>query len=132
MKSDHEFGLSLLHELDEPPERLLRPPTSAKDLISQVSNFQAILGARMNSCISAYSLDIPVVGLIWNDKLTRFSELTHQRHMYFDESELNAEVMCSKLLDTRSSKYDGDLRQDLKGRTQFEIKQFLGSLEANT
>ena len=79
----------------------------------------------MHACISAYALDVPVVGLIWNEKLSRFTELTHQRHMFFDESELNAREAAKKLLNTTDASYDEGVRQDLKNRTRVEIMNFL-------
>ncbi len=130
MSIDHDFGQALLIELGKPPEKMLPPPRSAQELISVVSSFKAILGARMHASISAYALDIPVVGLIWNEKLTRFAELTQQRQMFFNEGELNAEVMCTRLLDTASSEIDDDIRQDLKRRTQDSIDTFIKSLRA--
>jgi polysaccharide pyruvyl transferase WcaK-like protein len=128
MISDQEFGVALLKESGRSSERLSPPPSTARELVTLISSFRAILGARMHACISAYSLDIPIVGLIWNEKLTRFAEIIRQRHMFFDENELNAEEVCKKLLDTTVSDYDDEVRQDLKKRTQLEIINYLTSL----
>ncbi len=127
MKSDQEFGLSLLREMDKSPELMLPPPRTSRDMISLISGFRTILGARMHACISAYSLDIPVVGLIWNEKLTRFSELTHQRNMFFNESEMNVDEMCMRLLNAPGTGYDDDRRKELKNLTKTEIETFLQS-----
>ena len=125
MDIDHEFGLTLLRDAGHSQDKILPPPQTARDLISMISGFKAILGARMHACISAYALDVPVVGLIWNEKLSRFTELTHQRHMFFDESELNAREAAKKLLNTTDASYDEGVRQDLKNRTRVEIMNFL-------
>jgi len=127
MQSDHEFGLSLLQEMGKSEDLILPQPRTAKEMISLISNFQTILGARMHACISAYALDIPVVGLIWNEKLTRFAESTHQRHMFFQEDELNVGAMCMRLLNSSNFAYDDDVRQELKTQTQIEIGRFLQS-----
>lgn len=127
MKSDQEFGLSLLREMGKSSELLLPPPRTSRELISLIAGFRTILGARMHACISAYSLDIPVVGLIWNGKLTRFSELTHQRDMYFNESELNVADICARLINSSEYSYNVDRRHELKNLTQAEIEKFLKS-----
>lgn len=132
MTSDHDFGVALLQEMNLSPSRMLPPPRTAHEMITVVSQFGVILGARMHACISAYSLDIPVVGLIWNEKLTRFSEITRQRHMFFAENELNTEKMCMKLLDVTNCEYDDGLRRELKKKTQTEIEDFLRSLKTST
>lgn len=132
MKSDHEFGLSLLKDLGKSPDKILPPPQTAKEMISLIAGFRIILGARMHACISAYALDIPVVGLIWNGKLTRFAELTHQRYMFFEEAELNVEKMLARLLQSTKSHYDVDVRQDLKDRTEREIALFVRDNSATT
>ena len=82
----------------------------------------------MHACITAYSLDIPVVGLIWNDKLTRFAELTNQRHMFFNETEINVENIYARLVSTDKFQFDQKLKADLKKRTQIEIDAFLETL----
>lgn len=49
-------------------------PNNAKELVSIISSFKAVVAARLHACIISYSLNVPVVGLVWNDKLTMFGE----------------------------------------------------------
>lgn len=130
MRSDHDFGLRVLAAMGKPANLLLPPPQSAAEMVSIISGFKAIFGARMHACITAYALDIPVVGLIWNEKLLRLSELTGQRAMFFDEHEMRAEVIVAKLIAAEHAQYDRDIRNDLKEKTQSEIDRFLQSLAA--
>lgn len=128
MKSDHEFGLSILKEMGKSSKLIMSAPQSAEKMVALISNFDVIFGARMHACITAYSLDIPVVGLIWNEKLARFSQLTHQRSMFFTENEIDIDDICLKLLDLENFQYDVSVRDDLKRKTKVEIDNFLNSL----
>lgn len=131
MKSDHDFGLRVLAVMGKPANLLLPPPQSAAHMVSRISGFKTIFGARMHACITAYALDIPVVGLIWNEKLSRLSELTGQRAMFFDEHEMNVEAIVVKLIEAEHAQYDRDMRNELKEKTQSEIDRFLQSLAVN-
>jgi polysaccharide pyruvyl transferase WcaK-like protein len=128
MAADHDFGVRLLAAMGKPANLLLTPPQSATDMVTLISGFKAIFGARMHACITAYALDIPVVGLIWNEKLSRLSELTGQRAMFFDEHEMNVDAIVTKLIAAEHPQYDRDTRNELKEKTQSEIDGFLQSL----
>lgn len=45
-------------------------PSSPQSLVEIISSFDAIIATRLHSCIVAYSLNIPAIGLVWNDKLS--------------------------------------------------------------
>ncbi len=47
-------------------------PQSTREFVETVNSFDAIAAIRMHSAIVSYSLDIPSVGLIWNDKIPLF------------------------------------------------------------
>ncbi|WP_181258082.1 polysaccharide pyruvyl transferase family protein [Vibrio splendidus] len=126
MEADQVFGKQILSELGMPiKDNLLSEPNSPKELVEMVSKFDVIFGARMHACISAYALDIPVVGLIWNEKTSRFAELTKQRDMYFTEDEIDLDIMVSKLLNSSSLNYDKNARASLKESTYRELNRFI-------
>lgn len=47
-------------------------PSNAVNLINIISGFRAVIASRLHACIISYSLNIPVVGLVWNDKVKEF------------------------------------------------------------
>lgn len=49
-------------------------PQTAKQLLEIIAGFNAVIAARLHACIISYSLNIPAVGLVWNDKLLLFGE----------------------------------------------------------
>ncbi|USE00337.1 polysaccharide pyruvyl transferase family protein [Vibrio sp. SCSIO 43133] len=126
MKADQVFGRQILTELGMPiKDNLLPVPKSPRELVEMVSNFDIIFGARMHACISAYALDIPVVGLIWNEKTTRLAELTKQREMYFKENEIDIDLMVSKLINSKDFAYNVEARNALKCSTKRELQNFI-------
>lgn len=126
MKADQVFGRQILTELGmSVKDNLLPVPKSPRGLVEMVSNFDVIFGARMHACISAYALDVPVVGLIWNEKTTRLAELTKQREMYFTEDEIDLDVMVSKLINSTTFTYDVEARNMLRDSTQRELRNFI-------
>ena len=56
-------------------DHLLKPAESAEELVEQISQFKAIAAHRLHALIIATSLYIPVVPLVWSDKLVKFSEM---------------------------------------------------------
>ncbi|WP_198593569.1 polysaccharide pyruvyl transferase family protein, partial [Vibrio breoganii] len=129
MEADQVFGKEILNELGMSIEsNLLSEPNSPRELVEMVSKFDIIFGARMHACISAYALDIPVVGLIWNEKTSRFAELTKQRDMYFSESEIDLDLMVTKLTTSQDFSYDKSARNSLKETTKSELKEFISQI----
>ncbi|MBR5246895.1 MAG: polysaccharide pyruvyl transferase family protein [Clostridia bacterium] len=56
-------------------DHLLIPAESAEELVEQISQFKAIAAHRLHALIIATSLNIPVVPIVWSDKLVKFSEM---------------------------------------------------------
>lgn len=88
IKSDYEFGKELLRNLNLDESKLIRCPHNAEEFIKDVSNFNVILGARLHACITSVSLGIPVVGLLWDDKLRYFSETMGIADFFVDETNI--------------------------------------------
>lgn len=130
MKVDQDFGSSILRAMGKSQNKILIRPQSARDLVEIISGFDVIFGARMHACITAYSLDIPVVGLIWNQKLTRYAELTGQRSMFYAENEINVGDISSRLQNATAFNHDPSLRSVQKNKTKIELDDFLGTLHS--
>lgn len=88
MKEDYQLGLQLVRELNLPESKLIKRPTSAKELVELVSDFDIVFGARLHSCITSFALDIPVSGLLWDNKLDFFSESMGIREFFNDFDDL--------------------------------------------
>lgn len=73
LKSDFDFALEVLDAMGKKQEKeryLVPRPTESRELVETIASFRGVVACRMHANIIAYSLGIPSVGLVWNDKLT--------------------------------------------------------------
>jgi len=129
MKSDQAFGLELLKEMNLPSASYLMPaPETSEDLIGMIANFSCILGTRLHACITAYSIDVPVVGLIWNEKIRIFSDIIGKKENFFEENELNVDDVLDRMEQSIHESYDVSIRNNLKNLTKNYLEIFLKQL----
>jgi polysaccharide pyruvyl transferase WcaK-like protein len=73
---DYQLMLDILNTFGisekEKKERLTKRSTTPEELIELISSFKSIISFRLHSHIIAYSLDIPAVALVWDEKLRFF------------------------------------------------------------
>lgn len=70
--ADYEFQVKLLKYIDRESEiqkRIVRRPAYAKELANTIANYKGIIACRLHANIIAYSLGVPSIGLVWNEKL---------------------------------------------------------------
>lgn len=127
MLEDYKVGEKLINELGLPKEKLCPRPKNAEDLISLLSEFKIILGARLHSCITSYALGIPVVGLIWDNKLRAFAKKINHYEFFIEPENLNAEYVVDRLESVISKEYDPELFEKLKNSTYESIEEFIES-----
>ena len=131
MKADQVFGRKLLRSLGYSiPDKLLPVPSTALDMLRMISSFRGVFGARLHACITSYALDIPVVGLIWSEKLQIFSELIGKRENFFPENEMNVD----KILDALEKQfetpapYNKEVREKLRKLTKEYLQVFISEI----
>lgn len=124
LPSDYVFGEKLLRRLKRSDVEIISCKR-AENLIQLTLQYQAILGARLHSCICAYALDIPMIGFIWDEKMLNFSVCTGLQNFFLSEKDLTSESLYQCMLDAMQYKYNNDLRNDLKNKTQKSIADFL-------
>ncbi|CAN7211651.1 polysaccharide pyruvyl transferase family protein [Microbacterium sp. LjRoot45] len=128
MKVDQDFGQSLVADMNLRPEQLLHRPTTSAEFVNVVGDFDIILSARMHAGITAYALDVPVVGLIWGEKLQFLTEITGLRDRYFTEQELDPARIARLLVDNDLPDPDYARRDELRERTRRQLVRFLDDL----
>lgn len=128
MSEDYEVGIKLLKELNLPKSKLLQRPTSPLDLINILQSFKCVMGARLHSCITSYALGIPVVGLVWDNKLRAFAKKIEWERYFIEKDNLNAKYIVDKLEEVKHMQYNENLFQKLKLSTNRLIIDFLDSL----
>ncbi|MDH5161285.1 polysaccharide pyruvyl transferase family protein [Heyndrickxia oleronia] len=126
--SDYQFGVQLLESLKVDKGKYMPRPKSTHEFIEMISNFDAIIGARLHACITAYSLDIPSIGLVWNEKLELFGELIGKKENFINVNQFDAKHIVETLQKNRNDYYDIKQRNVLKGLTEEYIERFITML----
>lgn len=77
LKSDYDFAVEVLEYMGEASragQLLVQRPVESRELVEAIASFAGVVACRMHANIIAYSLGIPSVGLVWNDKMTFWGE----------------------------------------------------------
>lgn len=76
VEKDYELAQYILNSLgysEEEKKKLLIPrPKRPKEFVEIISSFKSIISFRLHSHIVAYSLDIPGVSIVWDEKIRFF------------------------------------------------------------
>ena len=126
MEADHEFGLKLLAKLKRDPKIHMKHPTSKKSLVNTISGFEGVIASRMHANIIAASLDIPTIGLVWNEKLNYFGKLLNSVDNFINYPHLiDGKLIVDKLENALVSGYDLGSVGDVRARTLETFKQIV-------
>lgn len=129
MRADQVFGIQLLKMLQyKQQEKLLPAPDDSMEFLEMIKEFKCVFGARLHACITAYSLDVPVVGLIWSEKLQIFSEVIHKPQNFFSEDKMNVEAILDRMEKSFEDKYDKGLRMNAKNLTRSYVEEFMNRI----
>lgn len=91
-----------------------RYPEDTLGLVKIISNYKAIVATRLHSCIIAYSLDVPAVGLVWNDKLSLFGHNIHCEDNFIRYSDFNSGYVVKQLYKAIDAGYDQKVKSDFR------------------
>ncbi|WP_166997900.1 polysaccharide pyruvyl transferase family protein [Paramicrobacterium fandaimingii] len=128
MHVDQRFGRSLVSSMNLRSDQLVNRPKTSAEFVNLVAGFDIILSARMHAGITAYAIDVPVVGLIWGEKLQFLTQITGLRDRYFDENELDYEKIARLLVNNDLPEPDLERRSELRNRTQRRLAEFMDSV----
>lgn len=130
MAADQKFGAMLLRALGCSDRRKILPTANnSVEFLEQIRSFKLVFGARLHACITSYALDVPVVGLIWSEKLRIFADVIGKKHSFFEENELNIDNILDAMEREMNSNYDKTIRDDLRTRTKNYLEMFMDMLD---
>ena len=130
MAADQKFGAMLLRALGCSDRRKILPTANNYgEFLEQVRSFKLVFGARLHACITSYALDVPVVGLIWSEKLRIFADVIGKKDSFFEENELNIDNILDAMEREMNSNYDKTIRDDLRTRTKNYLEMFMDMLD---
>ncbi len=81
-------------------------PATPTELVTIISQFDAMLGFRMHSCITAYSLKIPHIGVQWDIKLKSFFDIVKRSDDLIAYSQLSDQILLEKMAGIMDGKID--------------------------
>lgn len=93
---DHNTMLYLEHQCAVPENQIISVDTT-KELVETIASFDMVAAIRMHSSIISYSMDIPVVNLVWNDKIPHFYEAIHRKEGAIYQEDWNAKKVYETL-----------------------------------
>ena len=125
MESDFEFGANILDKIGLPKSKLFPRPQNAQEFINMIQSFKVVFAARLHACITSFALDVPFVGLLWDNKLRMFAKTMKITDAFCEIEDLDAEIVSRKLDYAMTRSYDIENRNFYKQRTKKFIHRFL-------
>lgn len=128
-KPDYLFGQKVCEYAGLGEEYLLERAKDHEELVKQIAGFQGVLAARLHACIISYSLEIPVVGLCWNDKLKHFGKEIGHPDRFLMPEEFSVNTIVDKVLQAMEEGYDAEAVKNYKQTSKDSIEKILISLD---
>ena len=104
-------------------------PKSPKELVACEAQCKGIIATRLHSSIVAYSLDIPFVGLVWNDKLKFFGLNIGVPDYMVSYNNLKAIEVVSLFSKALNKGYNESIRSSFRGSikdiVEFNINNYI-------
>lgn len=110
MKSDNDFLKQIMVHLSD-AYISLKIPNSARDLVQTIASYKAIVATRMHAGIIAYSLNVPAIGLAWNNKIKFFWANAGHPENCIDVDNMTPENVAEALKNTLKKGYNQEHRQ---------------------
>ena len=79
-------------------------PKKAEELVNNIAKYDIVVGTRLHSNIIAYSLGIPVVGIVWNTKQLLFGKINKISKYYISKENFNSDYLVKTILDAPNQK----------------------------
>ena len=106
LKSDYDFALEVLDyagRTAQAKQLLVRRPAHGRELVETIASFAGVIACRMHAGIIAYALEIPAVGLVWNDKMTFWGERIGCPERFLHSGQFEPEQIVRCLMDSMSA-----------------------------
>lgn len=122
LDQDERFAEQVLKEIGHGEK--LEQAINSNNLVHEIAQMDGMIACRMHSNIIAYSLGIPSVGLVWNDKMGFWSKKCNCEERYIAYPELKAEEIVNALENAMREKQKAPSRNE-KLSTYNEIQYFV-------
>lgn len=103
-------------------------PASPRELMVIISNFRAVLAARLHANILSYSLDVPSIGLVWNEKLSMFGKQINHQDRFIIRKNFESDYILQILDKAIQEGIDADRKEQYIKTTKESIKNLISEL----
>lgn len=126
--SDMKFAINLLKYMNREKdisEKIIPSPKTADELVNIISRFKAVIAGRLHANIISYSLDIPSIGIIWNDKLRMWGENIGYPQRFFDVDHFNGKKIVEQALLASEEGYHAINKTEYKATVYQSLKKMV-------
>ena len=68
-----------------------------EQLISKISSYDAVISCRLHPSIISFSLDVPSIGIVWNNKVKGFYESVGYEDRIVETDNISADLLIDKV-----------------------------------
>ena len=121
--TDNDFAKKIQQALKEELNVMVKLsiPTTPRNLVNLISGYKAIIAARLHATIIAYSLQIPAIGLVWNNKLTFFGKNINAEDYFIQKDNFSPSYILRMLETSIDKGYDQVRRKEFRALILDEI-----------
>lgn len=126
--SDMKFAINLMKYLDRESEidsKIITPPENAQELINTIYKFKGIIAGRLHANIISYSLGIPSIGIVWNNKCKLWGETIGYPERFFEVNEFIPQKIVNQCLQSIDEGYQKTNKKNLNNTCYFSLKEAL-------
>lgn len=95
--ADEAFLDYLIRKYGVPENKCVFNINSPEKLIGKISSFDAVISCRLHPSIISFALDVPSVGIVWNQKVTGFYNSVGYGDRVFETEGISAERIVKKI-----------------------------------
>lgn len=113
-RDDNAMALKVFEKFRDIEKIDIRLPENDRHLVQIISSCKGVIAARLHSCIIAYSLDVPCVGMVWNEKIEFFGKDIGYQERFLKANEMQAEEAVARITKAMCDGYDKGDRDQYK------------------
>lgn len=132
LSMDNDFAIKIKTKLKESENMVeLYIPQSPQELVTIIASFRGMIATRLHSNIIAYSLDVPSVGLVWNDKLSFFGKNIGASEYYLTCDKFQTDTIINAMETAINNGYNQKLKEQFRNTIIQDIRQNVNFLLSN-
>lgn len=126
-KEDFLFAQELLQTFGykDISKHLLPRPENPKELVATIAQFKAIISFRLHSHIIAYSLEIPSIAMVWDEKVRSFFNMVDHLDRCYDYRCYDSDLFIYTLDQLIFTEEDCHRKADLKKEILCNLEKIL-------